>query len=439
MDRIEVVGGELVIVMELADRSLHDAFEECLSAGLVGVPRDTLLRYIRDAAEGLDHMNEKHNLQHLDIKPRNLFLVSDRVKVGDFGLVKHLERSGASGILGGVTPLYAAAGNLHRRHQRAQRSVQPRHRLSGTAHRPAAVQRQERPPAGPAAHQRGAGAARLARSGTAGRRPRPVQRSRQALPELPGLPPRPVHRPLGRTPESSRADGTAGRTAQDHGRHHGGHSAGADVCRGDGMAWRRGQAGVESRHRVRGRRGVAPRHDRGPAVHRGAAADASHWPRLLRPPRLVGIALPLPRPLRRPGQDAADPLPLHRRRCGSGAGRDARLAGSRPQAGEVYHIPLAAGVALSPPPAGPSQRLAAAREALYHAALPQNAGVARPGPAGLFRQLPASHGPLPPRSAAGHATPTPSTNRSTTPASPCATTRRASTSWPRPAAAPAAV
>jgi serine/threonine protein kinase len=107
MDRIEVVGGELVIVMELADKSLHDSFEEALSAGLVGIPRDTLLRYIRDAAEALDHMNEKHGLQHLDIKPRNLFLVSDRVKVADFGLVKHLERSGASGIIGTVTPLYA--------------------------------------------------------------------------------------------------------------------------------------------------------------------------------------------------------------------------------------------------------------------------------------------------------------------------------------------
>src|SRR5260370_37565734 len=112
MDRIEVVGGELVIVMELADRSLHDAFEEHLAAGMVGVPRDTLLRYIRDAAEGLDHMNEKHNLQHLDIKPRNLFLVSDRVKVGDFGLVKHLERSGASSMMGGVTPLYSAPETL---------------------------------------------------------------------------------------------------------------------------------------------------------------------------------------------------------------------------------------------------------------------------------------------------------------------------------------
>src|SRR6266545_2432522 len=106
MDRIEVVEGELVMVMELADRSLHDSFVEAQAAGLVGIPRDTLLRYLRDAAEALDHMNEKHNLQHLDIKPRNLFLVSDRVKVADFGLVKHLERQSA--ILGGVTPLYAA-------------------------------------------------------------------------------------------------------------------------------------------------------------------------------------------------------------------------------------------------------------------------------------------------------------------------------------------
>src|SRR5262249_39616071 len=81
MDRIEVVAGELVIVMELADCSLHDKFVECQMAGLVGIPRDSLLKYIRDAADALDHMNERHNLQHLDIKPRNLFLISDRVKV----------------------------------------------------------------------------------------------------------------------------------------------------------------------------------------------------------------------------------------------------------------------------------------------------------------------------------------------------------------------
>jgi hypothetical protein len=106
MDRIEVVEGEVVIVMELADKSLHDSFAECQASGLLGVPREDLLRYLRDAAEGLDHLIQKHNLQHLDVKPRNLFLISDRVKVADFGLVKHIERQ--SGILSSITPLYAA-------------------------------------------------------------------------------------------------------------------------------------------------------------------------------------------------------------------------------------------------------------------------------------------------------------------------------------------
>jgi hypothetical protein len=106
MDRIEVVEGQLVIVMELADKSLHDAYVDCQASGLVGIPRDNLLRYIRDASEALDHMIEKHNLQHLDIKPRNLFLISDRVKVADFGLVKHIERQ--SGLANSATPLYAA-------------------------------------------------------------------------------------------------------------------------------------------------------------------------------------------------------------------------------------------------------------------------------------------------------------------------------------------
>src|SRR5947207_7310729 len=52
-------------------------------------------------------MNLKFDLQHLDIKPRNLFLVSNHVKVADFGLVTSLAAS-ASGKLGAVTPLYAS-------------------------------------------------------------------------------------------------------------------------------------------------------------------------------------------------------------------------------------------------------------------------------------------------------------------------------------------
>jgi serine/threonine protein kinase len=113
MERIENIDGELVIVMELADKSLHDAYVECQAAGLVGIPRDALLRYMRDAAEALDHMTEKYNLLHLDVKPRNLFLISDRVKVADFGLVKNIERQNGSSMVGGVTPLYQPPETIH--------------------------------------------------------------------------------------------------------------------------------------------------------------------------------------------------------------------------------------------------------------------------------------------------------------------------------------
>ncbi len=102
------IEGELIIVMEYADCTLHDKHQECQAAGLIGIPGDDLMRYLRDAADALDFMFEKHNLQHLDVKPRNLFLIGDHVKVADFGLVKAFDKSHSSGILGGVTPLYAS-------------------------------------------------------------------------------------------------------------------------------------------------------------------------------------------------------------------------------------------------------------------------------------------------------------------------------------------
>ena len=108
IEQIREIAGELLIVMELADRNLHDVLCEYQAAGRPGIPRDVLLGYLDDAAVGLDHLIEKHNLQHLDVKPKNLFTVADRVKVADFGLVKQLERSSSSGLMGGVTPVYAA-------------------------------------------------------------------------------------------------------------------------------------------------------------------------------------------------------------------------------------------------------------------------------------------------------------------------------------------
>jgi serine/threonine protein kinase len=111
MERVELIGSELVIVMELADKSLVDVFKEYRAAGATGIPRDELLRYLHEAADVLDLMNLRHGLQHLDIKPANLFLVSNHIKVADFGLVRSLsDRESADGgrLSGGITALYAA-------------------------------------------------------------------------------------------------------------------------------------------------------------------------------------------------------------------------------------------------------------------------------------------------------------------------------------------
>jgi hypothetical protein len=107
LERYDIVENRLLIVMELADRNLWDRFRECRSQNLPGIPRDELLRYMEEAAEVLDLMNGEYQLQHLDIKPQNLFLVRNHVKVADFGLVKDLEGMMAT-VTGGITPVYAA-------------------------------------------------------------------------------------------------------------------------------------------------------------------------------------------------------------------------------------------------------------------------------------------------------------------------------------------
>ncbi len=107
IERFDVVEGQLVIVTELADRDLMDRYQECVDQGQPGIPRPELLRYLEEASEALDLMNNQHDLQHLDIKPQNLCLLHNHIKVADFGLVKDL--TGLVGtVTGGLTPLYAA-------------------------------------------------------------------------------------------------------------------------------------------------------------------------------------------------------------------------------------------------------------------------------------------------------------------------------------------
>jgi serine/threonine protein kinase len=111
MDRVEMIDGDLVIVMELADKSLQQLLEQYRQIGLPGIPRDELLGYLRETAEVLDLMNQDHGLQHLDIKPRNLFLLGQHVKVADFGLVSSLgglpDCHADDHSRNAITPLYA--------------------------------------------------------------------------------------------------------------------------------------------------------------------------------------------------------------------------------------------------------------------------------------------------------------------------------------------
>ena len=110
LERVELVKEDLVMVMELADCQLQDRFRDCVNEGLPGIPRDELLGYLADAAEALDMIAARFGLQHLDVKPANLFLTSGRVKVGDYGLVVSLDGGANADPDGnrGLTPKYVA-------------------------------------------------------------------------------------------------------------------------------------------------------------------------------------------------------------------------------------------------------------------------------------------------------------------------------------------
>lgn len=108
LERFEILNGRLAILTELADMSLDQRLAQCRADGLHGIPRDELLRYMADAAEALDFLSQRHNLLHLDIKPENLLVSGDHIKVADFGLVKELASRTQNSLVSGMTPTYAS-------------------------------------------------------------------------------------------------------------------------------------------------------------------------------------------------------------------------------------------------------------------------------------------------------------------------------------------
>ena len=168
-------------------------------------------------------MNHVHGLQHLDVKPHNLFLVSNHVKVADFGLVSSLGEDrdgGGQSRKGGLTPLYSAPellrGSLSRHSDQYSLAVVYQQMLTNTVpfwhtntYELMMLHLERRPIPGFAA---GGGPPR--------RRQGPVEGARSALRFLPGV----LASPAGRTASW-------------------GHSAVGDVAKGAAAQGKRGGAG----------------------------------------------------------------------------------------------------------------------------------------------------------------------------------------------------
>ena len=111
VDRVWADRGYVVIVMELADGSLQELLAIWRRDYGTPVPPDHACYYLSQAAEALDFLNAAQHrvggnrvgIQHCDVKPSNLLLCGETVKLSDFGL--------ASTISAALTP-HRLAGTL---------------------------------------------------------------------------------------------------------------------------------------------------------------------------------------------------------------------------------------------------------------------------------------------------------------------------------------
>ncbi|MCE9530558.1 MAG: serine/threonine protein kinase [Planctomycetes bacterium] len=94
MERVWSMPGYIVIAMELAEASLLDLLDAYQTEFHTPLPPEILFPYLAQAASGLDFMNARRHLfegrkvgfQHCDIKPSNILIMGETVKLADFGL-----------------------------------------------------------------------------------------------------------------------------------------------------------------------------------------------------------------------------------------------------------------------------------------------------------------------------------------------------------------
>jgi serine/threonine protein kinase len=101
LDQIWLFDAYVVFEMELAEGSLQDLLEAYDMEFGTPVPAAQSCLYLSQAAEAIDFLNarrhriegKKVGLQHCDIKPSNLLLFGETVKLADFGLTSYTSAS----------------------------------------------------------------------------------------------------------------------------------------------------------------------------------------------------------------------------------------------------------------------------------------------------------------------------------------------------------
>ncbi|MFO0809573.1 MAG: serine/threonine-protein kinase [Gemmataceae bacterium] len=108
--------GYIVIAMELAEGTLHDVLDAYVAEYGEALEPELALHYLQPAAEALDFLNARRHVhesrtvgfQHCDIKPSNLLIVGESVKLADYGLATPmsgpLEPHGRAGTLDFAAP-----------------------------------------------------------------------------------------------------------------------------------------------------------------------------------------------------------------------------------------------------------------------------------------------------------------------------------------------
>jgi serine/threonine protein kinase len=109
IERVWTQPGYIVIAMELADGSLHDLMCAYQQEFKAQIPPENICPYLLQVAEALDFMNARvHPVEgrkvgylHCDVKPGNMLIVGEAIKLADFGL---------SSVTTGTTRGQASAG-----------------------------------------------------------------------------------------------------------------------------------------------------------------------------------------------------------------------------------------------------------------------------------------------------------------------------------------